>query len=93
MKQLNTSVNNAMWAVYFKLQQLKEDTKQALSNKDGDAYIDTVVKILIAVVVGALLLWGLYALTKDTVLPTLVEKIKELFAKTDTSGSGSSAGA
>lgn len=87
MKQMNATINQAMWSVYFKWQQIKKNTKQALSNQEGDAYIDTVVKILIAVVVGALLLWGLYALTKDTVLPTLTQKIKDIFAKTDVSGS------
>lgn len=37
------------------------------------------VKILISVVVGALLLAGLYMLFNDTILPTLTERIKSLF--------------
>lgn len=37
------------------------------------------IKILIAVVLGALLLAGLYALFNDTVLPTLVDRVKEMF--------------
>ena len=37
------------------------------------------VKILIAVVLGALLLAGLYALFGDVVMPTLENKIKEMF--------------
>jgi len=37
------------------------------------------IKILIAVVIGALLLGGLYALFGDTILPTLRTKIAELF--------------
>ena len=37
------------------------------------------VKILISVVVGALLLAGLYMLFKDTILPTLTQRIKDLF--------------
>lgn len=36
-------------------------------------------KILIAVVLGALLLAGLYALFNDTVLPTLTNRVKEMF--------------
>ena len=39
----------------------------------------SLLKILISVVVGALLLAGLYMLFKDTILPTLTERIKELF--------------
>lgn len=45
----------------------------------GEGYVDTAVKILIAVVLGALLLAGLYALFNDTVLPTLVERVEEMF--------------
>lgn len=45
----------------------------------GEGYVDSGVKILIAVVIGALLLAGLYALFNDTVLPTVVRKVKELF--------------
>lgn len=36
-------------------------------------------KILISVVVGALLLAGLYMLFQDTILPTLTERVKQLF--------------
>lgn len=50
-----------------------------LAGNAGDGYIDTAIKILIAVVLGALLLAGLYALFGETVLPTLVQRIKEMF--------------
>ena len=36
-------------------------------------------KILIAVVIGALLLAGLYALFNDTIMPTVTQKVKDLF--------------
>ena len=51
----------------------------AVSNNRGEGYIDTAVKILIAVVLGALLLAGLYALFGEVVMPTLEERIKEMF--------------
>ena len=51
----------------------------ALDNDRGEGYIDTGVKILICVVLGGLLLTGLYSLFGDTVLPTLTERIKEMF--------------
>lgn len=51
----------------------------AINNKRGEGYIDTAVKILIAVVLGALLLAGLYALFGEVVMPTLEERIKEMF--------------
>lgn len=51
----------------------------AVSNNRGEGYIDTAVKILIAVVLGALLLAGLYALFGEVVMPTLEERINEMF--------------
>ena len=45
----------------------------------GENYVDTAVKILIAVVLGALLLAGLYALFGDVVMPTLTRRIQEMF--------------
>ena len=53
--------------------------RHILSKNAGEGYIDTAIKILIAVVLGALLLAGLYALFGETVLPTLVQRIKEMF--------------
>lgn len=45
----------------------------------GENYVDTAVKILIAVVLGALLLAGLYALFGDVVMPTLTQRIQDMF--------------
>ncbi|ADL52057.1 DUF6133 family protein [Clostridium cellulovorans] len=53
--------------------------KNIFKSKKGEGYVDSAVKILIAVVLGALLLAGLYLLFKDTVLPTLTAKIKAMF--------------
>ena len=50
-----------------------------LANRKGEGFVDSGVKILIAVVIGALLLAGLYVLFDDTILPTLTQKIKDLF--------------
>ena len=41
--------------------------------------VDSGIKILIAVVIGALLLGGLYALFGDTIMPTVTEKVEEMF--------------
>jgi hypothetical protein len=41
---------------------------KVLANNRAEGYIDTAIKILIAVVLGALLLAGLYSLFGDTVL-------------------------
>ena len=53
--------------------------KVALSNNKAEGFVDSGVKILIAVVIGALLLSGLYVLFGDTILPTLTTKVQDLF--------------
>ncbi|WP_408605440.1 MULTISPECIES: DUF6133 family protein [Anaerotignum] len=53
--------------------------RSVITNNRGENYVDSAVKILIAVVLGGLLLAGLYALFGDVVMPTLETKIKEMF--------------
>ena len=50
-----------------------------VANDRGEGYVDSGVKILIAVVIGALLLAGLYALFNTTIMPTVTTKITDLF--------------
>ena len=45
----------------------------------AEAYVDTGVKILIAVVIGALLLGLLYVLFNETIMPSVTEKVQGLF--------------
>ena len=59
-------------AVAVRAGMLMKDTK-------GENYVDRAVKILIAVVLGALLLAGLYALFGDVVMPTLTQRIQDMF--------------
>ncbi len=54
-------------------------TVNLLKDKKGENYVDTAVKILIAIVIGALLLAGLYTLFGDVVMPTLTRRIQEMF--------------
>ena len=51
----------------------------AVSNVKAEGYVDSGVKILIAVVIGALLLAGLYALFNDTIMPTVTQKVQGMF--------------
>lgn len=53
--------------------------KKAISNRKAEGFVDTGVKILISVVLGALILGGLYTLFGDTILPTLTTKVQGLF--------------
>lgn len=72
MKKLVRRANNFVTTQTIKVQ-------MTLSNNKGDGYIDTAVKILIAVVLGALLLAGLYALFGNVVMPTLTKRITDMF--------------
>ena len=53
--------------------------KNALQNERGDFYISDGVKIIIAVVLGALLLAALTAIFNDTVIPRITREIEALF--------------
>lgn len=53
--------------------------KKALTGSAGEGYIDTVIMILIYVVLGALLLAGLYALFGDVIMPKLSQEIQGFF--------------
>ena len=70
-KFFNTIKNRANAAVI--------SAKAAIASKKAEGYVDSGVKILIAVVIGALLLAGLYALFNSTIMPTVTQKITGLF--------------
>ena len=73
---MNTKIANKISAM---ANVKKEQIKSAISNNEGENYVDTAVKILIAVVLGGLLLAGLYSLFGEIVLPTLKTKIESMF--------------
>ena len=54
--------------------------KVTAQTKKAEGYVDSGVKILIAVVIGALLLGLLYTLFNTTIMPTVSSKITELFS-------------
>ena len=72
MKKFFNSISN-------KINSIAVSAKTAISNTRAEGYVDSGVKILIAVVIGALLLTGLYTLFDDTIMPTVTTKIQNLF--------------
>ena len=72
MKKFFNKVSN-------KVNSLAIRAKTALANTRGDGYVDSGVKILIAVVIGALLLGLLYSLFNDTIRTSLTTKINSIF--------------
>ena len=71
-----------MWScpVSKKVSSMVATAKATVATKKAEGYVDSGVKILIAVVIGALLLAGLYALFNTTIMPTVTTKITELFS-------------
>ena len=63
--------NNVMSAVV--------NFKSFVACKKAEGYVDSGVKILIAVVIGALLLAGLYTLFDTVIMPTVTDKVQDLF--------------
>ena len=72
MKKLINKINS-------KATELVIRAKTVLASKSGEGYIDTAVKIIIGVVVGGVILVGLYALFNGVVLPRLNTEIGNMF--------------
>ena len=72
-------IKNAFNKAQNKVNELAIRAKTAIQNKSGEGYIDTAVKIIIGVVVGAVILGGLYALFDGVILPTLETRIDGMF--------------
>ena len=70
-KMLNKITSKAANAYTF--------AKAAICNKRGDGYITQIITILVAVVLGALLLAGLYLLFNTYILPTLNQRLQDIF--------------
>ena len=66
--------------IYTKANYLLNCVRMAMSNQRGDFYISDAVKIIIAVVLGALLLAALTLIFNDTVIPRITQEIESLFS-------------
>ena len=72
MKKLINSIKN-------KFNKAVISAKTTIESTSGEGYIDTGVKIIIGVVIGGVILAGLYALFNTTIIPTLTSKIAQMF--------------
>ena len=72
MKKLINSIKNKFNSAVI-------SAKTAIESTSGEGYIDTGVKIIIGVVIGGVLLAGLYALFNTSIIPTLTSKIAQMF--------------
>ena len=67
-KKIRNKVNSAISTV-----------RAAVACKKAEGYVDSGVKILIAVVIGALLMAGLVALFNEVIMPRVNTEVTELF--------------
>ena len=72
MKKLINSIKNKANSAII-------SARTAIESTSGEGYIDTGVKIIIGVVIGGVILAGLYALFNTTIIPTLTSKIQGMF--------------
>ena len=72
MKKLINSIKNKCNSTII-------SARTAIESTSGEGYIDTGVKIIIGVVIGGVILAGLYALFNTTIIPTLTSKIAQMF--------------
>ena len=72
MKKLFKKIQNKMNGLAIR-------AKTTIENVKAEGYVDTGVKIIIAVVVGAVILGGLYALFNTVIIPRLNTEIQGMF--------------
>ena len=77
----NTQVKamTSIWMAKQKARELAGRTKEALANREGQDTLDVAITVLISIVLGALILAGLYLIVDSTVLPTITQRIKDMF--------------
>ena len=79
IKKIVSKANEGITRVVAKITDMFIKSRVILCSQRGEGFVDTAIKILIAVVIGALLLGGLYALFGETILPTLKQRIMDMF--------------
>ena len=72
MKKLINSIKNKANSAII-------SANTAIESTAGEGYVDTGVKIIVGVVIGGVILAGLYTLFDGTVIPTLTTKIGNMF--------------
>ncbi len=81
MSSISATIESKLVSLFYKSKNTLtvSNAWNLLSSQRGEGFVDTAIKILISVVIGALVLSGLYALFGETVLPTLKERIVDMF--------------
>jgi hypothetical protein len=76
---VSNTISNVTTAVTIAVTTTIYRSRMAVAGNRAEGFVDTAVKILMAVVIGALVLAGLYLLFSGTILPELTRRIQEMF--------------
>jgi len=79
LNTLRSRIGNCIHRFHCKAACAKIRSKEILTSNVGTGFFDSGIKVLIAVVIGALLLAAMYALFNGTIIPTVVQRVKDMF--------------
>lgn len=79
MKNFLSSLKNKVNALAVRVHSTAVCAQTTVTNDTGDFYISDGVRVIIAVVLGALLLAAMTLIFNGTVIPRITEEITELF--------------
>ncbi|MDD4494378.1 MAG: DUF6133 family protein [Eubacteriales bacterium] len=82
LSALKQSIVSAVSRIKSEVRMAVFSVQTTLAAGKAEGYVDSGIKILIAVVIGALLLAGLYTLFNTNIIPTVSQKITSLFGYT-----------
>ena len=80
MKNFLSTLKNKVNALAVRVHSAAVCAQTTVTNDAGDFYISDGVKVIIAVVLGALLLAAMTLIFNNTVIPRITEEINSLFA-------------
>ncbi len=77
-KRILDKVNNGVIACNIKTRRMAEKVAAKLKDNSGN-FLEEALKYIIAIVIGALFLAGIYALFKTVIIPKLGTKVTDAF--------------
>jgi hypothetical protein len=79
IKNAEVKAVTATFTMRSKVAETLSRARKVVANKEGQGTLDVAVTVLISIVLGALVLAGLYLIVNGTVLPTITQRIKDMF--------------
>lgn len=79
IRNMQAKALTACWNAKERAHGLVGRAKEVLANREGQGTLDVAITVLISIVLGALILAGLYLIVDSTVLPTITQRIQDMF--------------